>query len=841
MRPVRRALCCHRLPYVNVSPCWQARGSDGVELRSPLRFSDWRCTAEQSVGHDRTTPPEITAESTAGVLSVPLMRMLIGISDTPANERGPRHTKAVLAAIHKATSNRTPVSFVYGSHAGAVGLYVRFPDRLAPLIKGQFHAKYPDCQIDPLPEKLHDPPPDHIVRRMTLRLTPELFPLVRYQQYEDAVQTEIDDPVGGVLQAIAPGGSPVQARIEIRVIPASRRRTRAAQRAVERLTTRSFFRERRRAAAWYAQAVGSQHRVARIGGALFALAFARKRAERGVGDELDKSSSRLHDSEKDLQAAAVKLGHHLFEAELSIMAIAPPEFTDDAERKLHEIAAVLHKFTVPRLATWESLRMKKVQGKGISRGRGFLLSDEELATLWHLPTKGVRDANRQTNVWRRLEPPAELPLKEREQDVCELGRICFQERSERFGIRTEDRFRHLFICGKTGNGKSTVLLNAIVSDMQAGRGVAVVDPHGDLADTVLASVPSHRTNDVIVIDPSDIEYPVSINPLDVAPDMAALACDGMVSTFDKVFGTGTHTPQLHDILWNTTLALMLAGETSLVDVLRMLGPDEAFRADLLGRVNDPVVLHWWETEFPLLKARQGGRDGDPFASLKNKLRQLLTTPVIRHIVAQTENRVDFRRAMDEGKILIVNLSKGKLGEKTSAFLGSVIVTQLQLAAMSRANIPEPDRWPFFLYVDEFHNVATSSFVSILSEARKFKLGLCLATQFLDQIDERTLQAVFGNVGSLLVFAVGPNDAEVLATQLAGEVRPTDLIALPKYRAYLRLMIDGVSKPAFSMATIEPQPLDSTVRAVVVREQSRRRYAEPVERVQSRLAESLVRQ
>lgn len=757
--------------------------------------------------------------------------MLIAVSDTPSNERGPRHTQPILAAMHQAAGRGSAVSFYYGAHDGAVGLYVRFPGRLASLVKGQFHAKYPDCQIEQLTEDALDPPADHEIWTLDLRLQPDLFPLVRYQQYEDAIQTEIDDPVGGVLQSLTTIDPTIRALIEVSVIPASRSRRHVAQHAVECLTTHSLLREHRRIAHWYARAIASPVTIVRYLASACEWSAARHRLERITSDELDKSSSRLHDSEKDLQAAAVKLGHHLFEAHLRITASAPSENVDAAKHKLREITAVLHKYTLPRLASWKMSRIRKLRKHHGYAERGFLLSDEELATLWHLPTQGVRDAGRQLTVWRRREPPAELPLKEREPGVCELGRIAFQERTERFGIRTEDRLRHLFLVGKTGNGKSTVMLNAIVSDMQAGRGVAVVDPHGDLADAVLASVPSHRTNDVIVVDPSDSEYPVSINPLDVRPAMAALACDGMVSTFDKVFGTGTHTPQLHDILWNTTLALMLAGSSTLVDILRMLGPDEAFRADVLQRVSDPIVLHWWETEYPLLKARQTGRDGDPFASVKNKLRQLLTTSVIRNIVAQPVNRIGFRQAMDEGKILVVNLSKGKLGEKTSAFLGSVIVTQLQLAAMSRANIPETDRRPFFLYVDEFHSVATSSFASILSEARKFKLGLCLATQFLDQIDEPTLAAVFGNVGSLMVFAVGPNDAEILATQLGGNVTAADLIALPKYRAYLRLMIDGVAKSAFSMETIPPQPLEDATRADIVRQQSRRRYAQPVQRVQ----------
>ena len=333
------------------------------------------------------------------------------------------------------------------------------------------------------------------------------------------------------------------------------------------------------------------------------------------------------------------------------------------------------------------------------------------------------------------------------------------------------------------------------------------------------------------MDPSDLAYPVGFNSLDVDPALVDVACDGVVSTFRKVFGTGMHTPRLEDILWNTVLALMLAGDCTILDMLRMFEVDDAFRRDVLDRVDDPVVRNWWMTTFPKLRSLKGE---DPFALVENKLRQLLTNSVIRNMVSQPKSRIDFRFAMDSGKIIILNLSKGKLGERTSSFLGSLFVTQLQLATMSRAIIPEQDRRAFYLYVDEFQNVATSSFSSFLSEARKYKLGLCLATQFLDQVEKETLQAVFGNIGSLLVFAVGPNDSEILAEQLTGNVTATDLIALPKYRACIRLMIDGMARPAFTMETIKPEPI-IVDRSEFVREQFRRRYAQPAEAIQKQIA------
>ncbi len=742
--------------------------------------------------------------------------------------------RSILAAIHHASSRKYPVSFLIGRHEQQVGLYCRFPGLLHRLIQGQFHAKYPDCTVELLEDNSLDCPAGYEIWSMNLHLRPDLFPILRYQQFEDVIHNEVDDPIGGVLQAVAPGADNVQAMIELTVFPANARRIRYSQTSVEQLA-RPFFRKYRSFARQYAFFICSSKHWQRILAGLFSQFFASKREERITSDEeLNKTSSRMHDNEKDLQAASVKLGQHLFEVQLRLIVYAPTGQKQNAVHKLQEMAAILNKFTEPRLGLFQSSPRSKNDTK--RKQRGSLLSDEELSTLWHLPTSSVRDVSLQATHSRRLEPPVELPLKKRESlesgsGICELGRVSFQDRDERFGIRAEDRFRHLFIVGKTGNGKSTVMQNAILSDMQSGDGLAIVDPHGDLADAVLASVPSHRTNDVILIDPSDLAYPVGFNPLDVDPKMVDVACDGVVSTFRKVFGTGTHTPRLEDILWNTVLALMQAGDCTVLDMLRMFDVDDAFRRDVLARVDDPVVCNWWKTTFPKLRSLKGE---DPFASVENKLRQLLTNSVIRNMVSQPKSRIDFRVAMDSGKIIIINLSKGKLGERTSSFLGSLFVTQLQLATMTRAMIPEQDRRPFYLYVDEFQNVATSSFSSFLSEARKYKLGLCLATQFLDQVEQETLQAVFGNIGSLLVFAVGPNDATLLAEQLTGNVTPADLIALPKYRACIRLMIDGMSRPAFTMETIKPEP-NIVDRSEFVREQSRRRYSQPAEAIQKQIA------
>lgn len=757
--------------------------------------------------------------------------MLIALSDTPLNERGPSYTRWILAAIHHASTRREPVEFLIGRHAETVGLYCRYPDYLDGLIRQQFHAKYPDCTIESLPADALQMPCGHTAHRLELFLRPDVFPIVRYQQFEDAIQGEVDDPLGGLLQSLT---GDLRAELCLQVVPATRRRIATAQSIVHRLS-RSALRQKRSLARTYVSLATAQQRWKRTLASLAAFGFTRGDDQRPMPEQdLSESASRMHDRERELQSAASKTGQHLFEVRLTITVYAPNGADDQARQKLRNIEAVLNKFTEPRLSSFE-----RRHGRGPRRRRGWLCSDEELAGLWHLPTKSVKDGSRSATHFRRFEPPVCLPLTKREGErkadgICELGQVAFQDRQDVFGIRAEDRLRHLFLAGKTGNGKSTVLLNAIRSDMNAGHGVSVVDPHGDLADSVLAAVPKERTNDVILIDPADREFPVSLNPFDVDPALIDVACDGVVSTFRKVFGTGMHTPRLEDILWNTVLALMQAGDTTLLDMLRMYGADDRFRHEILSRVTDPVVLHWWQNTFPKLRALKE----DPFSSVENKLRQLLTNAVIRNMVSQPSSRVNIRAAIDDGKIIIVNLSKGKLGERTSSFLGSLFVSQLQLAAMGRADIAEERRRPHYLFVDEFHNVATSSFASILSEARKFKLGMCIATQFLEQIDAETLQAVYGNVGSLVIFAVGPNDAEPLAVQLTGDVTAADLIALPKYHAYVRLMVDGMSYPAFSMQTIAPPDVFDPQRSLIVRDQSRRQYAQPVQQIEARVQQQM---
>lgn len=368
-----------------------------------------------------------------------------------------------------------------------------------------------------------------------------------------------------------------------------------------------------------------------------------------------------------------------------------------------------------------------------------------------------------------------------------------------FGIKQKNRRGHMYIIGKTGTGKSTLIENMVISDIKDGHGVALIDPHGDLAENVLAFVPEHRIKDVIYFNPQDIEHPIAFNPLEkVSVEHRHLIASGLISVFKKVWSE-FWGPRLEHILRNTLLTLLDCPNTTLLDIPKLLTIKE-MRRRALQYITNPSVRDFWTHEFEKYSLRF---QTETIAPILNKVGMFLTSPLLRNIVGQKESSFDIRKIMDEGKILIVNLSKGKIGEDNCALLGAMMVSKIQLAAMSRADIPESERRSFYLYVDEVHNFATLSFADILSEARKYALHLVLAHQYIEQLDERIRAAVFGNVGTLISFRVGATDAQYLAKEFKPTFNETDLVNLGNYDIYLKLMIDGITSKPFSARTLEP--------------------------------------
>ncbi len=376
----------------------------------------------------------------------------------------------------------------------------------------------------------------------------------------------------------------------------------------------------------------------------------------------------------------------------------------------------------------------------------------------------------------------------------------------------------MYIVGKTGTGKSTLIGNMLISDIEAGNGLALIDPHGDLAEDILDSIPQARIEDVIYFNPADMEYPLGFNPLERShPDYNHLIASGLISVFKKVFPSWWGSRMEH-ILRNSVMALLECENSTLLDLPKIL-TDDNFRKKVLERVTNKQVKNFWLDEFSKYSRWYKSEAASP---ILNKVGQFLSNPLIRNIVGQKKSSFKIRSVMDNKKILIVNLSKGKLGEDNCALLGAMLVTRIQLAALSRQDIHESARVPFYLYVDEVHNFLTESFADILSESRKYGLRLILAHQYIEQLDKDMRAAIFGNVGTIISFRVGADDARYLSREFAPVFDELDIVNLPNYDIYLKLMINGVTYPAFSATTLPPAIKGISYKDRII-EESRRRY------------------
>jgi len=421
---------------------------------------------------------------------------------------------------------------------------------------------------------------------------------------------------------------------------------------------------------------------------------------------------------------------------------------------------------------------------------------------------------------------------EPENDITIFAQTNFRNQRRKFGIRRDDRLRHMYLIGKTGMGKSTTLENMIINDIRQGYGVGLVDPHGDLAEKILQFIPLNRINDVVYINPADLDFPVAFNILETADERYKhLISSGLMGVFKKIW-PDVWSARMEYILNNTLLALLDYPGSTMLGVNRMLS-DKVYRQKVIMKIKDPVVKAFWVTEFARYNERFAQ---EAIAPIQNKVGQFLSVGLIRNIVGQVTSTINIREIMDQGKILILNLSKGRVGEDNTRLLGGLFITKIQLSAMERVEIPEAERRDFFLYVDEFQNFATESFGNILSEARKYRLGLIMAHQYIEQLDEIVRAAVFGNVGTTIAYRVGANDAEYLEKEFTPRFLQEDLVNLPKYQMYLKLLINGIASEPFSAIGLPPlteeEKTGSLEKVIKV---SRERYARPRQIVEDKIA------
>jgi len=752
---------------------------------------------------------------------------LLTLLSAPAtNDRGPRYMERALAAMHQAHSGSSPVMFAYGATDGLVGLFFQCEEEAEEFVIGPIAANYPNCSLTRI-QQMDSCPPGWETWYADLTLTPELFPILRHAQFEDLLNGTFADPITGILRAVMPT-SDVRGHVEIHIVPAIPKRQRMAVRVL-RLLDREFFRHHPHLAEYYAEHSTRPWGWLRT----WRLGLRARQSALPTHTSLDTSASRQHDREEDLQAAAMKIGGHLFETHIRLIAFAPSHAERLAVDRLRQLAGAFGTFTHSRLATFRVGRIRKGV-PGLPVKQGSLLSHEEIATLFHPPTATVAAEGMLAAEFRELEPPTHFHGEE-EKGTAILGRILFRGDTRMIGIDEDARRRHLYIVGSTGAGKSTLLLNLIHQDMSAGRGLTVLDVHGDLAQSVLGLVPKHRTNDVIVFDAAS-EHVVPFNPLACSdPGRVDQVTSGVVSAFKKLYDSWG--PRLENLL-RYSVFVAVEQQGTLLDMLKLL-TDKGYRDSVVLRVSDEVVRSFWTQEFASWNTQYRT---EAVSSVTNKLMPFLTSRQLRAIIAGTgKASLDLRRVMDEEKILIVNLSRGLLGQDNSTLLGSLLLTGIEQAALTRADLPEAERRDHYVYLDEFQSLTTPSTAIMLSEARKYRVCLTLSHQLTRQLDEATYHSVIGNCGTLLSFRVGLEDAELLApafSKHAGQLAAADLCNLPNYTAYVRLLVDEHPSRPFSLRTLPPGVTAADGdRSEIVRRTSQHRYAS---RIESTFPETFIR-
>lgn len=705
------------------------------------------------------------------------------------------------------------ISFEIAAYQGVIGWFVAVPLHLQSLVEKQIHAYYPEAEITPVPlynifSKVG------YVSTVSLALNKKnLFPIKTYTEFEA-------DPMSGVVNALSKISGDEGAAVQIMIAPTGHRWRSKGQ---------SLARQ-------YAQGKGSPMSGAggkmfgglfKFGGELVGAAMAD--TKNGQTPKKDDEPRKLTQAQEDfvekIENKSSKVG---FEVVIRIVTAAADRGLADAN--LRNITSSFVAYSTPDLNGFKQVigpvqSQAKLVSKYIFReldgaGKKIILNAEELASLWHPPTKGIETPHVRWLGAKTAPPPSNIS-----REGLLLGYNQYRGQNTEIRVKDDDRRRHMYSVGKTGMGKTTLMEHMILQDIRAGKGLCVIDPHGDLAEKVLAKVPRERAEDVIYFDPGDTDRPMAFNMLDYAtPEQKDFVVQETVGIFYKLFGDEMIGPKFEHWTRNGVLTLMEDKETGAVlfDLPRLFSERE-FAQHKIAKVKDPVVKSFWARE---MAQTSDFHKSEMLGYFISKFGRFITNEMMRNIIGQPKSSFDIRQVMDEGKILIMNLAKGKTGEMNSALLGMVAVSKVQMAAMSRVDIPESRRRDFYLYVDEFQNLTNEeSIQSILSEARKYRLNLIIAHQYIAQLDEKVRDAVFGNVGTAVSFGVGADDAEYLEKQFEPVFDGHDLINLDKANCYVKLIIDGVTGRAFNMKTYAPEPVSDDEKEIsaAIRQLSRLKY------------------
>ena len=704
------------------------------------------------------------------------------------------------------------LSFEIVSTAGQIRFYVWVPKILQSFVEGQIYSQYPTVQIYKMNEDYFDDRAKYLVNYSTeLGLVDnEALPIKTFDNFEV-------DPLAGItgtLAKLSPDNTEeLWIQILARPIPDDWHKN-TTDKWIRKIKSgrRSILGGTGIDWTWLVEALG----------ALFRPPAGGTNSEVKV-DLSERDKTRIAKAEEK----ATKLG---YEVKIRLAYLGKDQ--TDAKLNMQALVGTFKQYNSTNLngfkqiggsfnaADLDAYKMRQFSD------RGFILNISELASVYHLPHTSVETPN---IVWassKTAEPPAKLPVLTGDisidENISAFGLTNFRGINHQFGLLRRDRSRHVYIIGQTGAGKSGMLELLALSDIFYNQGYCIIDPHGDFAIDNLRFIPESRIKDVVYFNPADTAFPVAFNPLEVSdPAKKPNICSEVIGVLKRMFGD-SWGPRLEHILRYTLLALLDRPSTTLLDISRLL-TDKDFRKETLDYCKDVTVLQFWKHEFGQWNEKQVN---ESIAPVLNKVGAFTANPIIRNIIGQEKSSFDIRKIMDEGKILVVNLSKGLIGEDNAAILGAFLVTKVQLAAMSRSDIPNvADRRPFYLYVDEFQNFATDSFAVILSEARKYGLNLTVANQYVAQMTESVRDAVFGNVGTTISFRVSPDDAPVLIKQFEPTFEESDIIQLNNRHFVISMIINGEKVPAFSATTLSiPDSPKDNIDAIIAH--SREYFARP---------------
>ena len=741
-----------------------------------------------------------------------------------ANDKKELAAEQLFASLHGILRDREELknsggvqehlSFEIVSTGGQIRFYVWVPKILQSFVEGQIYAQYPTVQIYRMDDDYVDTRDKYPVKYTAeLTLTEnEALPIKTFDNFEV-------DPLAGITGTLAKLNPDNSEELWIQIL------TRPIPDSWHKKTDR-WIRKVKSGKRLFGGSSTSGIDWTWVAEALFA--FFRPPAG-GSGSDAPKVelSERAKTQIAKAEEKATKLG---YEVKIRLSYLGQDQI--NAKLNMQALVGTFKQYNSTTLngfrLTDGSFKDEALDNYRMRRftDHGFILNISELASVYHLPHTSVETPNIVWATSKTAEPPAQLPLVNGEpahdENISAFGLTNFRGINHQFGMYRRDRSRHVYIIGQTGAGKSGMLELFALSDVFYNQGYCIVDPHGDFATNNLRFVPESRINDVVYFNPADTEYPVAFNPLELSdPARKPNVSSEVIGVLKRMFGD-SWGPRLEHILRYTLLALLDRPEATLLDISRML-TDKDFRKETLDYCRDVTVLQFWKHEFGQWNEKQVN---ESIAPVLNKVGAFTANPIIRNIIGQPKSSFDIRKIMDEGKILVVNLSKGLIGEDNAGILGAFIVTKVQLAAMSRSDIPDvADRRPFYLYVDEFQNFATDSFAVILSEARKYGLNLTVANQYISQMTDSVRDAVFGNVGTTISFRVSADDAPILSKQFEPTFEAQDLLQMNNRNFVISMIINGEKVPAFSATTLSlpTSPQDNFDRIV---EASRQGYARP---------------